>query len=262
MNEAGGSSVERLIETVARLRGPDGCPWDREQTLDSLKPHLIEESYELIDAIESGDIDHHREELGDVLLQVVLQSQLRSENGEFSFADVASDLEAKLIRRHPHVFGDAEASTASDVISRWEAIKAQEKGAEERRSILAGMPRHLPSLQKAQRVQAKVSRVGFDWPEILPVLAKIDEELAETREAVDQGDAERVKEEIGDLLFAVVNLCRFQRIDSEEALNDAVEKFTRRFQSVEDRIHATGRTLSECTLEEMDAEWDTVKSLE
>jgi len=256
------SSIERLLDTVARLRGPDGCPWDREQTLDSLKQHLIEESYELVDAIDSGNVEHHREELGDVLLQVVLQCQLRAEEGEFTFSDVAEALVQKLVRRHPHVFADASATTSREVIARWETIKAEETEGGTPRSAMAGVPRSLPSLRKAQRVQSKASRLGFDWNEIGDVMCKVDEELAEARDAIRARDSERVREEIGDLLFSVVNLCRFQSVNAEEALDVAITKFVRRFQAVESRIHNQGRSLGDCTLEEMDAEWNNVKKLE
>jgi tetrapyrrole methylase family protein/MazG family protein len=257
--------TERLLSVVQRLRGEEGCPWDRKQTLDSLKQYLVEECYELIDAIDDGDVQQHLDELGDVLLQVVLQAQIRSEEGAFTFDDVADKLADKLIRRHPHVFGDVQADTPEEVIRNWEAIKAREKragvdGEETKpRSVADGLPRHLPSLQRAQRVQVRAARVGFDWDDVADVICKVEEELAETREALASGDVAHFKEEIGDLLFAAVNLSRFQEINAEEALDAAVGKFVRRFQEVERRIHASGRTLDDCTLEEMDAEWDNVK---
>jgi tetrapyrrole methylase family protein / MazG family protein len=254
--------VNRLLSVVARLRGDDGCPWDREQTLDSLKPYLVEECYELIDAIDSGDVDQHMDELGDVLLQVALQSQIRSEEGAFDFDAVANRLAEKLIRRHPHVFADVVAETPADVIRNWEAIKVAEKGGDKPRSVVDGIPRHLPSLQRAQRVQVRAARVGFDWDDVSDVICKVEEELAETREALAAGDAAHLKEELGDLLFATVNLSRFQEINAEEALEGAVKKFAARFGEVERRIHDSGRSLNDCTLEEMDAEWDNVKRSE
>jgi MazG family protein len=184
---AGKSGIDRLLAVVRRLRGKHGCPWDRQQTLRSLKPYVIEEAYELLDAIDSNDRDRHQDELGDVLLQVVLQAQLRREKGDFSFDDVAGRLADKLIRRHPHVFGNVKVSGAGDVLRNWEAIKADEKTSGDR-SILEGIPRHLPALQKAQRVQSRASRVGFDWSDVKDVLAKIDEELAETRRAIARGN--------------------------------------------------------------------------
>jgi tetrapyrrole methylase family protein / MazG family protein len=251
--------IDRVLSVVERLRGDQGCPWDREQTLDSLKPYLVEECYELIDAIDGGDPGEHMDELGDVLLQVLLQAQIRSESGSFRFDDVANRLAEKLIRRHPHVFGDVKADTPEDVVRNWEAIKSSEKGEEGPRSLVEGIPRHLPALQRAQRVQGRVARVGFDWDDVSDVVCKVEEELAETREALLSGDAEHFREELGDLLFATVNLSRFQGINAEEALEAAVKKFANRFEALEARIHASGRSLNDCTLEEMDAEWDNVK---
>ena len=271
----GERGIDRLLSVVSRLRGDQGCPWDREQTLDSLKQYLVEECYELIDAIDGGAVDEHLDELGDVLLQVVLQSQIRKEEGAFEFEDVANRLADKLIRRHPHVFADVKADTSADVIRNWEAIKAQERAQNvaetndsrdegeaakpARRSVVDGIPRHLPALQRAQRVQSRAARVGFDWDDVSDVIGKVEEELAEVREALASGDAKHLKEELGDLLFATVNLSRFQAINAEEALDAAVKKFAVRFNDVERRIHASGRKLNDCTLEEMDAEWDTVK---
>ncbi len=262
--------IDRLLSVVSRLRGDQGCPWDREQTLDSLKQYLVEECYELIDAIDDGDIEQHKDELGDVLLQVVLQSQIRCEEGAFCFDDVADYLADKLIRRHPHVFADVKADTSADVIRNWEAIKAIEReqnaqgdasreSASVSRSVVDGIPRHLPALHRAHRVQVRAARVGFDWDAVSDVIGKIEEELAETREALESGDVAHLKEELGDLLFATVNLSRFQGINAEEALDAAVKKFAARFNEVESRIHASGRSLDDCSLEEMGVEWDTVK---
>jgi len=271
----GERGIDRLLSVVSRLRGEQGCPWDREQTLDSLKQYLVEECYELIDAIDGGAVHEHLDELGDVLLQVVLQSQIRKEEGAFEFEDVANRLADKLIRRHPHVFADVKADTSADVIRNWEAIKAQERAQNvaetgdsrnegeaaepAHRSVVDGIPRHLPALQRAQRVQSRAARVGFDWDDVSDVIGKVEEELAEAREALASGDAKHLKEELGDLLFATVNLSRFQAINAEEALEAAVKKFAVRFNDVERRIHASGRKLDDCTLEEMDAEWDNVK---
>ncbi len=257
---APGSGIERLLEVVARLRGPGGCPWDRAQTLATLKPFLIEECYELLDAIDGEDPAHHAEELGDVLLQVVLQCQLRAEEGAFGFDAVAQRLADKLVRRHPHVFGDAQADTPAEVVRNWEAIKSTERGG--RRSLLDGLPRHLPALLKAQKVQARAARVGFDWKQVEDVLAKVDEELAEVRAALAAGEAAKVREEVGDLLFAVVNLGRFQAVDTEAALEDTVAKFRRRFAVIEERVHAAGKELTGCSLEELDGHWNAAKAAE
>ncbi len=252
--------IDRLLEVVATLRGENGCPWDKEQTLESLKQYLIEESYEVIDAIDSGDVDKHKEELGDVLLQVALHSQIRKENGEFEFDDVADKLADKLVHRHPHVFGDVKAENAEEVLKNWEQIKVEEKG--DRKSTLEGIPRHLPALQKAQRIQSRAARVGFDWERVKDVIAKIEEELEETKVEIAKGDKEKTEEEIGDLLFAVVNLCRFEDLRAEEALEKTINKFITRFKEVELRIQAEGKKLQDCTLEEMDAHWEEVKQKE
>ena len=249
--------MDRLLYVVDRLRGEGGCPWDREQTLDSLKQYLIEECYEVIDALDAESVTDHREELGDVLLHVALQARIRREEGEFSFNDVANGIADKLIRRHPHVFGDVEVSGSGQVLKNWEAIKVTEK---KEPSVLHGVPRHLPSLQKAQRVQSRVARVGFDWSGTDDVLAKVDEELAETRAAIGSGDADKITEELGDLLFAVVNLSRFQGVNAEEALRATVDKFTRRFKEVERRLRDQGRKVEDSSLDEMEAHWQAIKS--
>jgi tetrapyrrole methylase family protein / MazG family protein len=254
-------ALRRLLEIVAKLRGEGGCPWDREQTVESLKPYLIEEAYEVIDAIESGDPARHREELGDLLLQIALHAQLRKERGEFAFDDVARAISEKLVRRHPHVFGDVKVSGSGEVLKNWEAIKAGEKEGG-LRSALEGVPRHLPALQRAQRIQGRAARVGFDWPDAQGVLEKIQEELGETREALASGDERKIRDEMGDLLFALVNFCRFQRINAEEALEGAIRKFTARFQAVERKFEKDGRRLTDCTLAELDAEWEAVKRRE
>lgn len=250
--------IDRLLGVVDRLRDEGGCPWDREQTLRSLKPYLIEEAYELLDAIDSGDAARHAEELGDVLLQVVLQARIRKEEGAFGFDDVAGRLADKLVRRHPHVFGDVIAGDADRVLRNWEAIKAGERG--KGRSVIEGVPRHLPALQKAQRVQSRASRVGFDWERAAEVLDKVEEEIREIREAADEGGRPGIKDEIGDLFFSLVNLCRFHAVDAEEALQEAVEKFRRRFQDVERRVRAEGRTPADCALHELEAHWRAAKN--
>lgn len=261
MSRSGGQDVprglDRLLDVVARLRGEGGCPWDREQTLESLKPYLIEEAYELIDAIDSGDPERHAEELGDVLLQVAIQSRIREEEGVFAFEEVADRLADKLIRRHPHVFGEVVVRDSAEVLQNWEAIKATEQAGD--RSIVEGVPRHLPALQKAQRVQSRVARVGFDWERADEVLDKVEEEIGEIRRAAKSGVRREVREELGDLLFSLVNLCRFESVDAEATLQEAVEKFSRRFQEVERRVWAEGRTTADCTLDELEAHWQVAK---
>jgi MazG family protein len=256
-----GRGLARLLDIVARLRGDDGCPWDREQTLDSLKPCLLEESYEVLEAIDKNDADGHREELGDLLLQVAMQCRLREEEGAFSFDDVAHEIADKLIRRHPHVFGNADASDTRAVLKNWEVIKTAEKSGE-RKSIMEGLPQNLPALHRAQRVQGRAARVGFDWDNVADVLAKVEEELAEIRAELPANNTARIEEELGDVLFAVVNLARFLNVSAEDALRKTIGKFTRRFAGVEQRILAEGRTLKDCTLAEMDAHWNAVKAEE
>ncbi len=253
--------MNEFLEVVARLRGEGGCPWDREQTLESLRPYLIEEAYEVIDAIEDDDISAHREELGDLLLQVVMQSQIRKESGAFNFNDVVAGIKEKMISRHPHVFGDVQVADSAEVLRNWEKNKSkQEDGGN--RSVLAGVPRHLPALQKAQRVQSRAARVGFDWREVKDVLAKVEEELAEVKDAMESGDKEKLADELGDLLFSVVNLSRFYDISAEDALNGTIAKFKSRFTQIEQYMFEQGKQLSDCSLEEMDRIWNIAKEQE
>jgi tetrapyrrole methylase family protein/MazG family protein len=260
--------IERLLEIMERLRAPGGCPWDREQNLQSLKQYLVEECYEVIDAIDSGAPEKHAEELGDLLLQIVFQAQVQKEAGQFEFRDVVRHICNKLIRRHPHVFSDVRADDTRTVLQNWETIKASEKARQSGAdagapaSIIGEMPRHLPALHKAHHLQKKVSRIGFDWTRTHDVVAKIEEELQEVKQALADDNPDSVHEEIGDLLFAVVNLSRFQGINAEEALNRTVAKFTRRFQQVERRVQAAGRQLTDCTLPELEEHWLAVKRAE
>ncbi|MCA1809648.1 MAG: nucleoside triphosphate pyrophosphohydrolase [Kiritimatiellia bacterium] len=260
-------TMERLLQIMEQLRGPDGCQWDREQNLQTLRQYLIEECYEVIDAIEGGQPDRHAEELGDLLLQIVFQTQLQKERGHFNFDDVLRHICEKLIRRHPHVFGDTKVSGTDEVLRNWEAIKATEKrnrsmSADEPASIIGEVPRHLPALHKAHHIQKKVSRIGFDWTRVEEVMSKIEEELNEIRGALAAGDEAAVREEIGDLLFAVVNLSRFQGLNAEEVLNRSVDKFVRRFRMVEQRLQTAGRRLTDCPLEELEGHWQAVKNTE
>ncbi len=256
------TSMDRLLEIMRRLRGPDGCPWDREQTIESLKSNLIEETYEVIDAMASGDRSELKEELGDLLLQVVFQAQICDEEGLFNFDDVAEVIADKLVRRHPHVFGDVQADTPDQVIRNWEKIKKTEKGGKTPRSLVDGIPRHLPALSKAHLVQKRVAKVGFEWDEISGVVDKLEEELAEVKEAMQKQDAAAIREELGDLLFSTVNLSRYLGHESEELLNENISKFMRRFQGLESRLHAEGRELENCSIDELEAVWQAVKQAE
>ncbi len=254
--------MDKLLAIMARLRAKDGCPWDAEQTLASLKPFLIEECYEVVDAIDAGDAGHHLEELGDLLLQIVFQAQLRAEEGAFCFQDVVEGISAKLIRRHPHVFGDVQAATTGEVLRNWDAIKAKEKGGEKPRSAVDGVPRSLPALQRAQQIQVRAARVGFDWAATEDVVAKIEEELAEVKAALAAGDEEKVGDEIGDLLFSVVNLSRFRKLHAEQMLERTIQKFISRFQDVEAGALALGKKPSDMSLAELDALWEAAKRRE
>lgn len=251
--------IDHVLDIMRKLRDPEGgCPWDREQNLETLKPFLIEECYELIDAIDSGEVEKHKEELGDMLLQIVFQVQLRQEMGQFGFDDICTVLAEKLIRRHPHVFADVKVTGSKDVLTKWEEIKNTEKKSG-KRSVVEGVPKHLPALMKAHQVQSRAARVGFDWSALHDVMAKLEEELAETKEAIRQGNREQIAEEIGDLLFSVVNLSRFQKLHAEELLAATVRKFARRFQAVEARAHARNKAMTDCSLSELDAFWNDVK---
>ena len=250
------SPVDRLKNIVAKLRSPEGCPWDREQTHQSLKPHLIEECYELIDAIDAGDDKEMQEELGDLLLQVVLHSQMASEESRFGLDDVATVIADKLVNRHPHVFGETRLPDSAAVLKQWEVIKRAEK--QERRSALDGVPTALPALARAQKVQAKAARVGFDWNEANGALEKVREELQE----VESASEDRLPEEIGDLLFAVVNFARKRELDAEQLLNQATTKFRTRFHAMERLAEARGLQLDSLRLPEMDLLWDETKVAE
>ena len=263
MADSAGALFDSLLSVMARLRGEGGCPWDREQTRESLKPYLIEEAYEALEAIDEGSTDHIMEELGDVLFQVVFHSQVASEQGEFSMADLLARLRDKMVRRHPHVFGDGAVSNAEEALSQWERIKRGERGPEgEPRSALEGVPRSLPALLRAQRLQVKAGRIGFDWPDWSGAWAKVREEVLELDRAAAEGNAGQVREELGDLLFSIVNAARLLDVDAEDCLKQAAEKFTRRFREVEAAMRATGRTVGEASLRELDQAWEGVKSRE
>lgn len=270
---------DNLVQLMARLRAPDGCPWDRKQTHESLKPYLIEEAYEVLEALDQKDATRLKEELGDLLLQILFHAQLGAEAGTFTIEDVLQHLARKLIRRHPHVFGTAEqkaqVTDAESVRVRWEEIKRNERQETgETGSILNGVPKALPALLRAYQVQARASRAGFDWPHIEQVIQKLDEELHELREALtsqvqeestappEEAGAhaqEHVESEFGDVLFTLVNLARFIKVNPEEALRKTITKFIDRFHFIEAHAAASGRSLEEMTLAEMDALWDKAK---
>jgi tetrapyrrole methylase family protein / MazG family protein len=247
-----------LIELMRRLRGPGGCPWDRKQTLEDLKPFVIEEAYEVVDAIDRGDRDALREEIGDLLLESVFLAQIAEEMGWFDVNDAVTAIYDKLVRRHPHVFGDAEAGTADQVLTNWEKLKNEERKAQDL-SVLSGVPATLPALLKAARLTEKASRVGFDWERIDDVFAKLDEEIAELRAAVDSGRKEEIHDELGDLLFTVANIARKLEIPPEEALQSTNRKFKQRFEVIESTLRKQNRSFEETTLEEMDAMWNEAK---
>lgn len=257
------TSFEAFQELVAHLRAPDGCPWDREQTHQSLRPALLEETYEVISALDAADSEGLQEELGDLLLQIVLHSQIAMENGEFAMTDVLEGIHTKIVRRHPHVFGDVKLETSDRVIRHWEALKAEERkarrGKDGQKGLLDSVPAALPALAQAQSFQARAARVGFDWSEIDPVIEKVREEFQEVMSAAD---GIRREDELGDLLFAVVNLARWYRVDAESALRQTNERFRRRFAHIETRARQKGRSLHDMTLKEMDVFWDEAKGLE
>jgi nucleoside triphosphate diphosphatase len=252
-----GASLARLVEIMDRLLGPGGCPWDREQTLETLRPFLVEETYEVLDALSTGDVAGHCEELGDLLMQVVFQAALRRDQGAFDIDAVVAGISDKLVRRHPHVFGDAEGvDTADKVLAQWDQIKAAEKPAKKR--ILDGIPAG-PALARAQKIGSRCGKVGFDWPGWEGSFDKVEEEVQEVAAAIGQQDPAEIHAEIGDLLLAVVNLARKVGVDAENALVDATTKFTRRFALVEDRLKDRGKTPQQSNLEEMDALWNEIK---
>jgi len=246
---------------MTTLRGPDGCPWDRKQTLASLKPFIIEESYEVVDAIDNDDRAALAEELGDFLLQAVFVAELTREEGSFDIYDAVTAIHDKLVHRHPHVFGDVEANDAEQVLVNWEKLKNEERKAENK-SVLAGVPQSLPALLKASRLTEKAARVGFDWRRTEDVFEKLDEEIGELREAIGSGDAAQIHDEIGDLLFTIANIARKLNVNAEEALQSSNRKFRRRFESMESAVRAGGQNLDQLTLEQMDALWNDAKAAE
>ena len=249
----------KLCEIVAKLRGPGGCPWDREQTHESLLPALIEEAYEVTEAAREKNDAHFREELGDLLLLVVMHAEIATETDRFNIDDVVRDISEKLIRRHPHVFGTSDARDSGAVLKQWEAIKRDEKKTDAH--YLASLPKALPALMRAQKAQSKAARVNFDWTDVRDVVAKLEEELRELKQAMASADPARTEEEIGDVLFAVVNLARKCRLDAESALQRGTDKFVTRFNRLEDELQRQGKRLCDVDLAEMDAIWDEIKKM-
>jgi tetrapyrrole methylase family protein/MazG family protein len=268
------ADFDELVRILARLRSPEGCPWDREQTHDSIKPNLLEETYEVLEALDRRNPEQLREELGDLLLQVIFHCQLASDAGAFTMDDMLRRLAEKLVRRHPHVFEENKSPdaprTAADVLARWEFIKqAERKDQGKTTSVMDGVAASLPALLRAYQVQARAARVGFDWSKIDDVLAKLEEERNELRDSWRQAlqdpspkNQERVEEEFGDVLFSLVNLGRFMKIEPEEALRKTVKRFVKRFRYIEDQAERSGRALKDLTLEEMDRWWEEAKRTE
>jgi MazG family protein len=254
-------TFDELVKLMTTLRGPNGCPWDRKQTLTDLKPYVIEEAYEVVDAIDRDDRTALVEEVGDHLLEAVFIAEITREEGTFDIYDSITAVHDKLVRRHPHVFGDVEAGDAEQVLVNWEKQKSDERKAE-KKSVLSGVPQSLPALLKASRLTEKAARVGFDWRRTEDVFDKVDEELGELREAVTGGDATKIEEEIGDLLFTIANIARKVGVNAEEALQSTNRKFLRRFASMESQVHERGQNLDQLTLEEMDQLWDEAKRAE
>lgn len=248
----------KLRSIIAELRGPNGCPWDKKQTHESLKKYLIEEAYELIEAIDNEDTEHMTEELGDVLLQVLLHAQIGEDEGYFGIDDVIEGLSEKMVRRHPHVFGDVQAENEEDVLKNWQSIKQEEKG-DNQESMMDSVPKSFPSLMRAAEIQKKAAKAGFDWKEVEPAWEKVKEEIAEfEKEAADFSP--EMEPEFGDILFALVNIARFYKIDAEEAVRKTNEKFIRRFKYVEERVMMSGRKFEDFTLEQLDEFWNEAKS--
>jgi MazG family protein len=262
-----GEAFEQLVSILARLRAPDGCPWDREQTHETLRTHLIEEAYETLDAIERGHDNDLKEELGDLLMQPLFHAQIAGEEARFDIVDVLHEINSKLIRRHPHVFGDVQADSTDKVLANWDAIKKQEKAAKSgdestsdgAPSVLDDVPEALPSLMLALKISKKAAKAGFEWPDVQGVMDKLREETAELEVALQEGDKERVTEELGDLLFTAVNVARWQKINPELALRDMVRRFTARFQAMEAEAHKRGLDIHQLSPEVWDELWNLAK---
>ncbi len=249
-------SFSELVEVIAKLRSEEGCPWDRQQTHDTLKINIIEEAYETLEAIDEKDDEKMEEELGDLLMQVLLNAQIAKEEGRFDIYGVIQKIKEKLIRRHPHVFGDVKVKNAHEVIQNWDEIKSKEK---ERESLMDGIPINLPALIQARKVQSKASRVGFDWDKSDDVLIKVEEEVKELKESINKGDHDSIEEEIGDILFSIVNLSRFLNVEPELALIKTTAKFIKRFKQMETKIANNGNKITDYDLKGLDEIWDSIK---
>jgi MazG family protein len=255
-----GANFGELVALMQRLLSPDGCPWDREQTLATLKPFLVEEAYEVLEAIDAGDVREHCEELGDLLFQIVFQAELRAAEGAFGIEDVITAIHRKMVRRHPHVFGEVAVKDSSEVLANWDKLKAAEHAEQgKQRRALDGVPLDLPALLRAQRIGEKAAAVGFDWPDAAGVREKIKEELAEIDEAIASGDQAAVEHEVGDLLLAVSRYAAKLGVAPEDALRSALRRFSSRFEAMEERVTASGKQLKGSTLEELDRVWTEVK---
>ena len=254
-----GAQLPRLVGLMQRLLAPDGCPWDREQTLATLLPYLVEETYEVVDALAAGSVADHREELGDLLLQVIFQAELRQGEGAFGIDDVIDGIVRKLVRRHPHVFGEVHARNAEEALASWAKLKAVEKAKKGKKGALDGIPRSAPALVRAMRAGEKAGAVGFDWPDATGVRDKVNEELAEFDDACASRDRAAMSRELGDLLFSIVNLARKLDLDAEHSLRETTDRFGRRFAYMEDRLEAEGRSIKSASPEEQNELWEAAK---
>ncbi|HJO58753.1 MAG TPA: nucleoside triphosphate pyrophosphohydrolase [Nitrospinaceae bacterium] len=252
-------SFRKLIEVVDTLMGENGCPWDIVQTRESLKPFLVEETYEVLEALDANDPEKIKDELGDLLYQILFHSKISSRSNEFDIRDVLENLKEKMVRRHPHIFKDETLNTPDQVIQQWEEIKKKEKIHSNHNSALDSVPKHLPSLLKAQKLQKKAAKEGFDWDNVSDVFKKLDEEVAEFKEAILEGKDADIQGELGDILFVLVNIAKFKKVDAEEALRSTNNKFIKRFQYIEQQVVKQGKTLKETSLEEMERLWQDAK---
>ncbi len=254
-------NIDDLVAIIKVLRAPDGCPWDREQTHESIKKNFIEETYEVVEAINKQSTDMLREELGDVLLQIVLHSEMESENGNFSFDDVVNDIVQKLVVRHPHVFGEVVANNTAEALNSWDAVKLKTKGQKNQTESMLSVPRELPALMRAQKIQHKAAKIGFDWDNVGGAVDKLYEEIDELKTAMEQGKRFDIEDEFGDVLFSCVNIARFIDVDSEEALTASTDKFMSRFSLVEQMASEQGIDMKSSSIEELDRLWDKAKKI-